>query len=347
MKKLFVLPCFRVMAAGAALLLAACAGTPRNAEPPDWARNMEAVYPRSEYIAQRGEGKTRRDAEIAAAAAISYYFESEITAEESSRSSWTERGGAASTESRTEANTLVRSQTSLVAVRYAEDAWVNPATGAWESVGYIDRAEAWTLYEPQARKPADALIALSAAADSESEPFTRALRLGAAETYSEGAEFNAVRGFSQVLNPARARSLFAEADGVRSSLPEKIYSARQAAKIFIECPTDFNELVYQAALSAFGAEGFPVERSRSAASCVCVISVDEGKQKMDSGVFYTPSLTGTVTGKSGAVFSFTAKAERQGAINDDVAKRRAYTALATALKESFSAELNRKRASLK
>jgi hypothetical protein len=100
--------------------------------------------------------------------------------------------------------------------------------------------------------------------------------------------------------------------------------------------------VYRAALAAFGAEGFPVERNRNAASAVCFIQVDEGAQKLESGTFYTPSLTGTVNGAAGAVFSFTVTAPRQSAVNPELGRRRAYTALAAALGEAFAGELNRK-----
>jgi hypothetical protein len=113
------------------LLLTACTGGPQAAEPavPAWARNVEAIYPRTAYIAQKGEGGARQDAELAALGAISYYFESEINAGQSSRSVWTARDGVTSAEFRTETETIVQSQTRMVAVRYAEDPWQNPATG--------------------------------------------------------------------------------------------------------------------------------------------------------------------------------------------------------------------------
>jgi hypothetical protein len=327
----------------AVLLFAACAGTPPPVLAPAWARSLEAVYPRAAYIAQRGEGATRQEAELAALNAVSFYFESEITAEESGRRSWSERDGIATTESRTETATLVRSQTRLTAVRYAEDAWFNPAAGVWETAAFIDRAEAWAVYEPQAVRIRDGFLKLAAAAEAEDAPFSRALRFGAAAVYAEGAEFAAVRGFAQILHPNRARPLFAEADAVRAALPEKIYSARQRATVFIDCPADFDGMVYRAALAAFGAAGFPVERNRSVASAVCLIRVDEGAQKLDSGTFFNPSLTGTITGGAGggAVFSFSATAPRQGTINPEVGRRRAYTALAAALGDAFSGEINR------
>jgi hypothetical protein len=330
--------------AGLLLFVAACAGTPRTAEPPAWAHNVEDVYPRTAYIAQRGEGRTRQEAELAALGALSFYFESEISAGQSGRRVWTEQNGVTNTESRTETETTVRSQTRLTAVRYAEDPWYNPAAGAWETVAYLDRNEAWTLYEPRAKKVSDTLLALVTEAEHEAEAFVRALRFGTAAAYAEGEEFNVVREFAQALYPAKAQVLFGDADAAVSALPEKIDAARRNARVFIDCSPDMDGLIAGAAAAAWGAEGFPVERDREAAACVCVIRVDEGEQKMDSGVFYNPALTAVVNGNSGALFSFTVKAPRQSGINPDVARRRAYTALASVFKETFPGELNKKRA---
>ncbi|MDR1143113.1 MAG: hypothetical protein LBK77_02705, partial [Spirochaetaceae bacterium] len=255
---------------GLAVLFAACAGTPQNAAAPAWAGNVEAVYPRSAYIARQGQSSTLQEAELAALNGISFYFESEISseiiAEESFRQSGAGEDRRTSAESRLETSTLVRSYTRLIAVRYARDPWVNPATGAWETVAFIDREEAWTLYEPEAAKVRDTLLALSGAAENEVEAFSRALRFNLAAAYGGSPDFNAVRGFAQILHPGRARAMFAETDALRSAMPEKSYSARQGAAVFIDCPNDLDGLVSTAAAAALGAWGFPVEQNREAAS---------------------------------------------------------------------------------
>jgi hypothetical protein len=106
---------------------------------------------------------------------ISFYFESEVSSEisavESFRQTRIGRSDVSNAESRIEANTLARSQTRLVAVRYAEDFYVNPVTRAWETVAYIDREEAWRLYETEAAKVRDILLSLSGAAEAENEAF--------------------------------------------------------------------------------------------------------------------------------------------------------------------------------
>jgi hypothetical protein len=212
-------------------------------------------------------------------------------------------------------------------------------------VAYIDREEAWTLYEPEAAKVRDTLLALAASAEAEDEAFTRALRYGAATNYGESGDFTGVRTFAQVLYPAKARALFREADALRSALPERVYSARQRAAVFIDCPEDLDGMVAAATAAALTAAGFPVEGDRQRTARACRIRVDLGTQAVAGGAFYDPSLTGTVSGNGRAVFSFTAKAPRQSAVSPEVGRRRAYTALAAVLGETFAKELNQKQAS--
>jgi hypothetical protein len=58
------------------------------------------------------------------------------------------------------------------------------------------------------------------------------------------------------------------------------------------------------------------------------------------GIFYYSSLQAVFTNASGALFTFNAAADRASAVTPDVAKRRAYTALAEKVVESFSIEDN-------
>jgi hypothetical protein len=328
----------------AALVLAACAGAPGPA--PEWALNIQAAYPSGEYIAGRGEGQTREAAEAKALSEISFYFVRQISAERSSRSSWTERNGASAAESRTEENILVESQTRLVAVRYTEDPWFNPAKKAWETVAYINRDEGWTVYQPNAKRQADALISLVTRAETEKEPFNAVLRYGIAASYAESAEFNNVRDFSQALHPAKAEALFAEADAARGELVNTQLAAIEKSPIYVECPQDYNGMIYQAMVKALGASGFGVERNRAAAAAVCAVLVEEGMQKQEKGVLFYPALTATVSGSAGPLFSFKITGGREGALNPDLAKRRAYTALASALEASFAGELQKRQSAL-
>jgi hypothetical protein len=128
-------------------------------------------------------------------------------------------------------------------------------------------------------------------------------------------------------------------DGIHAkiaALPQKIDDAKRNASVFIDCPDDFESLVTNAFSRALSAEGFPVAKNKDGADVICAVSIDEGKQERELGIFYYSSLQAVFTDASGAIFTFNATADRASAVTPDVAKRRAYTALAEKVVESFS-----------
>jgi hypothetical protein len=268
------------------------------------------------------------------------FFIRETSVERSRRAVWTEQDGLTNTESTTTEEILVASHTRLVAVRFTEDPWYNRSTKIWETVAFIERDEAWPLFEPVAQIQADAFLNLVKAADEETEPFNAVLRYGIAASYTRGAEFNTVKDFAQVLHPDQAGLLFAKSNAVQSEVPRKQLLALEKAVITIQVPQDHDRLIYQAMVKALGASGFAVESGGTTAT-ICTVLVEEGIQRYDSGTNYHPSLTVTISGAGGVMMSFRVAGERAGAINPDVAKRRAYVSLAAALEGAFAGELYR------
>jgi tetratricopeptide (TPR) repeat protein len=52
---------------------------------------------------------------------------------------------------------------------------LNGAEKRWQTAAYLDRGEAWAVYEPRFKKQADAFRALYHAAETETDPFKKAL----------------------------------------------------------------------------------------------------------------------------------------------------------------------------
>jgi hypothetical protein len=323
----------------APILFSTCATT---APIPDWAQSPAAitqVYPNDAYIARRGRSQTREAAEAAAAAEIARYFTSRISANTSAQTTMSQQDDVTHISREMEMSTLVTSEINLTGLRYAQDAFYNKAEGQWETVAYLDRAEAWTLYEPRFKKQAGSFRALYEGAENEGDPFKKALRWLAAAQYAASAEFEAANTFGQILSPARMNAAFSGIRSDTASLPQKIDEARRNAGVYIACPVDFESAIANAFSRALAAEGFPVAKTRAGAAAVCTITVDEGMQQRDLGIFYFPSLQAVFTGSSGTLFTYTASAERASAVTADVAKRRAYTNLAEAVQKSFHSEL--------
>jgi hypothetical protein len=310
---------------------------------PDWAESPTAitrVYPNDAYIAQRGRGQTREAAEAAAAAEIARYFTSQINANQGFRTTTSSQNGVVSETLETETSAFVTSEINLAGLRYTQDAFYNKAERQWETVAYLDRAEAWTLYEPRFKRQADSFRALYDAAETENDLFKKALRWRTAEQYVQSAQFEAANTFGQILSPVRMNAAFSGVRSDSASIPQKIDTARRNASVYIDCPVDFESLIVNAFSRALSAEGFPVAKNRNEAAAVCVITVDEGMQKRELGIFYFPSLQAVFTGSSGVLFTYNAAGDSASAVTPDVAKRRAYTVLAEAVQKTFSTEFN-------
>jgi hypothetical protein len=329
-----------------AFLLLSCATAPV-APLPDWAQSPSAItrmYSADSYIAQRGRGQTREAAEAAGAAEIARYFTSQISANSSVRTATREQNGVVSETLETETSAFVTSEINLFGIRYAQDAFYNRAENQWETVAYIDRAEAWAVYEPRFKRQAESFRALYDAAEKEGDLFKKALFWRTAAQYAQSAEFETANTFGQMLSPRRMNAAFSGVRSDTASLPQKLDEARRSAAVYIDCPVDFESAIVSAFSRALAAEGFPVAKAREGAAAICAVTVDEGMQKRDLGIFYFPSLqavfSGTSGGSSATLFTYNASADSVSAVTPDVAKRRAYTALAAQVQKTFSAEFN-------
>ncbi|MDR1374988.1 MAG: hypothetical protein LBJ24_08460 [Treponema sp.] len=323
---------------GLAALLAACAGTPESVPPPPWADNPETVFPGGKYIAVRGTSGSRETVNQAALSALSAYFQVQVSNRTDIAELYTEEDGEASQSLRFEQQTLVRTETELFAVRYT-DPWQNFAAGTWETIAYIDRNEAWTIFEPRLASGTAPFMEMFRVAENDSEPLRRFFRYRAAWNFDPAA-LAAYLDFAQALNPGRAAA-FSPARGAIAALPRRMDQARFEASFYIDCPVDMDGVVEAALAGVLSAEGFPVTKDRAAAGAVCLASVDEGLERREGGTFYTPALTVNIQGKADPLFSMNIQAPRQSATNPDIARRRAYAALAGEIPAKFRSEFER------
>jgi len=234
----------------------------------------------------------------------------------------------------------VNTQINLFGIRYENDAYYRKDLREWRTVAWIERNEAWAVYEPGFKRQADSFTALYEAAQNEKDPFKKALRFIAAERYAHSAEFENASLFGQILHPQKMNGEFASVRANTAAIPQKLDEAKRGASVYIDCPVDFESLLSNAFASRFGALGFPVTSSRNAAAAICRVTVEEGMQKRELGTFYFPKLQAVITGTSGTLFTFSAEGENASAVTPDVAKRRAYQSLADKVRQTFSLDTN-------
>jgi len=321
-------------------LLLSCAGAPT----PPWDSSPDAIqliYHDNEYIAMRGRGHTRSGAEANGAAQIALFFNSQIRSELriTEREIINNRNIQSSSE--IESETFVRSQIIVFGIRYAQDAYFNKAQNEWITVAYINREEAWQVYAPRFNQQTQVFLRLIEEAEKDTDPFRKSLRLMTANSYAASPNFQNAEIFGQLLHPVRMNREFASVRAQNARLPVLFDNARKNASIYVECPNDFESIVTTAISREIAALGFPVANNKNTAAAVCAITINEGRQQRDLGVFYHPSLQAIISNNAGTHFTFNIEGERAQAVTPDVAKRRAYQSLAEKVRNNFSAEFIR------
>lgn len=314
------------------IMLLSCA-TANSAKPPLWTADVEASFPRSDFIAQKGYGHDKKNAEIDALSAISRYFSMSISASAKETVSVTDQGSTSTIDS----ETFVSSQTKLFAVRYTEP-WYNQSAKQWETIAYIDRAEAWEILEPNLSQKTDAFSAIYNEAEKQKEPFTKILLYIEASGFADKEELQQQLYFADALNPLGA-SFFGDIRAMLSEIPAKIEKNKINSAIYVECENDYDGSVYNAIASIFSKAKFPVAKEKSSSVYTCLTVIGENIQKLSAGTFYFPTITVTINGKDGVVASFNKTLDRVGASDAAVAKRRAYTAIANEIQKSFLRQL--------
>jgi len=324
-------PCLPILAA-LTLLACAAAPTPWHASP----AAMQQAFPEDEFIAQRGRGATRAAAEADATAAIARFLNSEVASRVAVLEQTWEQNGVAGARTEIEAEIFVQAEMQLFGIRHSPDAFFDRTHQQWVTVAFINRAEAWQVYGPRFRQQAQTFARLFEAAGAESDPFRRALRYTAAQDFARSPDFRNAESLGGLLFPARMDAEFADLRAMLAALPGRAVNARMNAPVFIDIPQDFESLVRGAFSRRFAELGFPVTNDRASAAAVCHVTVGEGRQERPFGIFYFPQLNATISSPAGTLFAFVADGGQQAAVTPDVARRRAYQALADAVSASFS-----------
>jgi hypothetical protein len=322
-----------------AALFASCAATP--AAPPGWfTRGAEAAFPRDAYIAEEGRGTTAKLAEQDAYAAISRYFFTRVTSRTQSRQTWASGAGY---EAQVSDEALVQSAVKLFTLRRTAP-WYDRGEKTYSVVAYIDRAEAWTVLEPRIKKEVDEFRALWHIAETETIVLKSYFDYKRAGAHTRRQEFTETVGFGELVNARGTAALTAEIRGNIAGLSAKLNEARNMAQIRVECPRDFESLLSTAIAKSLGEEGLVITTDKKMAAALCTVTVDDGLQRGEGdGVFFCyPKCGVVITDNAGrALFSYSSAPGRQNGMTADVAKRRAYGAIAADIERDFIARLNK------
>ncbi|MDR0908861.1 MAG: LPP20 family lipoprotein [Spirochaetaceae bacterium] len=328
------------------LLLSGCASLP-SSTPPAWLIEPTSVYPQNRYISTRGSGETRVEAELAARVAMIEYFGFQARTQTEAIQLLTQDNEHSSSQQSIVTQALIESQVKLFATHYA-DSWQRPG-GQWEALAYINRTEAWTIFEPQLKQEVNSFRSLYRAAENEPDNFKKYFMLGAA-TLSENTENTNETGsllqlmaFGEILAPEMMKGYTDIRETISTIAQNRSETARKV-QISIDCTNDNGGVIAAAFSETLNDAGFRAGVQESAASYILKCSIEENISGTEV-TSYSPVINAAVyhTGDTEnkeplAVYSVSMQ-RIGGAYDPDVAKRRAYNAMAEEIRKTLMTQL--------
>ena len=300
-----------------------------------FAADISSDFPKSDYIAQEGFGKSAKLAKTNAVNALSAYLNTEIHSKTNAESSFTETNGKLSQKKTLQTKSLITSDVVLKALQTTQP--VKTGKGDWSCTAYINRKDAWNLCEPELRKKCEAFYSLYKKADSESEPIYRLKTFSMAE--KAAADFSESFLYTFLFSKELTEKAFGEAFNLTGSLSSKIESARQNCTVKLSFSASESPLIKNSVISSLSECGF--KSGSQVAFYTAIITIDYGLLDLSGVTVSNPLLTIELSGKSGTIYSFSASGERVSGIDSKLTKTKAEEELASLINQKLSADIKK------
>jgi hypothetical protein len=319
-----------------AFLLFLCAGgLPAQNKAPAWYLDKEAAYPSSFYIAAVGEGASRIEAETAAVAGVSLFFNTSTEIRNQAIREFNDAVTGETTDFTKKTyineNAVIRSEEEFLGVRFA-DPWNDQRRGTWAALAYIDRQEAAGIYGAKIAANMAAIRTLADDGSREMEPLyacgllNRAVRIGdLTEEYIKTASVVDSR------NSARYAPDLARINEVRSA-----YRAKRTGLNFgitVTSPESSGRLERKLH-ELLERGGYTVTARNPLYTVTAVLSAEEGTNA--AGYFVRPGLIVRIEREGQAFFSYGKSYSRAASMTDIAgAYNRALMAIERDMEENF------------
>lgn len=289
----------------------------------------EEYFNNPAYIAQRGLGETEQIAQQNALAGISKFFQTSITVEASEKTKITDEGS----KSELSEDVFVKSQTELFAVHYTK-AKYNKKQKLYELTAYIDREEAWQIYKPKVESAVQSFEHLYSDAENQNETILKITGFVNAKKNVNQNELEKKLDFAVALYPD-SYDLYENTRNHLSEIEAHIKSLCGKSSVNVVCEEDYEGRVQKSAEEIFSKIGIGASKN---VEYKCAVKVLENESKLPAGFFFAPNFTVEIAKNGNVLFSKSSQLKKIGAKNENVAKQRAYSAVASAVVEILKKE---------
>lgn len=297
---------------------------------------LEETYPSSKFIRERGEGKTKQDAENDAAAYISRYFKTEVNVSSVSKTSGVSSNGETTLVQEIDINNQITSNMELFGIKYS-DSYYDKKAKTYYVVAYIDINDAWNRYEPEIRVTRNEFMAFYDSAFQEEEPVSRIKLLN--DAIAAGQGFEDKLSFANALSKKLTDKNFGGDIKTLSNISSLIKKEQLANPIYIDMSDDYSGQIEAAVRQIFTQKGFTVTATKDKAAYVAQVTVDYNNTPGSSRITLYPTIFLSLEGKNGSVYAYSGTSERVVAPNENAAKRIASENLVKNINENLSSDI--------
>lgn len=303
---------------------------------PEWVQNHKKVYPNSEYLAQRGSGTSAEKARTDATAALSRYFQTNVSANLSTTMSSVTSGESVEENTVVVDDVNVQSQVDFFGLEYTEPYYHKPEK-KWYCVVYMNRAEAWENYRPQIEISRNSFNSLYKNLTRETDSFTR-LSL-CRKVWEAAKELLQKLEYGRIISPKEEAAYQDERDRI-SQIPVLFEESRQNCSIYLRIDRDYNRTISAALSAAFRDCGFRVTKTEEDANYTAEVSVDDNIFG-ENPLSIKPDVSLKVTGKTGKTVYSYERAAKEKAVGYTLesARKKAYPKLAKEIEDAVRSDL--------
>lgn len=296
---------------------------------PAWVHDYKSMYPEKYFIVQRGRADTEEESKTDAVAQIARYFKTQVNANLTTSLLSITQDDKIIEETKVVSNVEVMSQVELFLIEFTET-YYNKKEKKWYCVAFINRENAWNLYESQLKIAKSVFTNFYEKAESEKESFIQILLYQ--QTLQKGKDFLEKLEYGSLLNYAKSKE-YEDVKKQISIVPIKIQECIGKTSIKLDISGDYGDIFKNTVINIFSKMGFVVSKNGLYILKVVVKPNSTGSNPLS----IQPSIDLSITNKNAkTLYSFNHKVqERTISYTLENAQKKAYPIVA----ENLSKEL--------
>lgn len=300
-----------------------------NQSAPEWFQNYRAVFPNSEYLAQRGSGVTAEDAKTDAASQLARYFQSTVSANLSTTMASITAGSSVQEETRVVDEVNVTSEVEFIGLEFTESYYYKPEK-KWYVVAYMIREDSWIQYKPKIEAEKIKFYSFLKKTESEDDSFTKISLYKSA--WNVSGDFMEKLEYGRIINPKEEEKYSVDRAEV-AKLPSKIEKEQKNLTIVVNLKGDYGNIVETSIKTALEKGGFIVGENGNYTADVLVSSNPNG----ENPVTIMPAVIVSIKNSGGkAVFSYETKlTEKTVAYSLENAQKKTFPKLAEKINQEI------------